>query len=321
MTGLRTALAAIAVLVTVVSADAQTYPSQIVRLVVPFPPGGLNDVAARLIQPYLEKALGQTVIVDNRPGASGIVGTDTVAKATPDGHMLLMVASSHTVVPATHAKLPYDAEKDLAPIAMVGKNPLLFVVHGKTNASTLQDFVALAKKEPGKINYATPGAASQAHLVTELFSSRAGIKLQHIPYRGGAPAVQATVAGDTQFLVISPLASQAQIQSGALRAIAAGSLARDPALANLPTVAESGYPGFEAIQWVGLMTTAGTPKEIVARLNTEVNKVLKDPDLVAKFAAQGLAPAGGSAEDFQKTIATEIKNWTETARTANIKSE
>jgi len=302
-------------------AAAQTYPDRPVRIVVPFPPGGLNDTVARLIQPHLERALGQSVIVDNRPAASGIVGTDAVAKAPPDGHMLLMVASSHAVVPATNSKLPYDSERDLQPVIMVGKNPLLFVVNAKVPAKTLPEFVALAKASPGKLNYASPGAASQNHLVVELFSRAAGITLQHIPYRGGAPAITATVAGDTAFTVISPLASLPQIEAGNLRAIAAGSLARDPQFPDLPTIAEQGFPGFEAIQWVGLLTTAGTPKAMVERLNGEVNRALRDPDLLGKLAAQGISPAGGSAEDFQATIAREIRKWTEAARAANIRVE
>src|SRR5215813_8146799 len=198
-------------LIAAAEARAQTWPDRPVRIVVPFAPGGLNDTVARLIQPYLEKSLGQPVIVDNRPGASGIVGTDAVAKAPPDGHMLLMVASSYTVIPATNSKLPYDSERDLQPIVMVGKNPLLFVVNAKVPAKTLPEFVALAKASPGKLNYASPGAASQNHLVIETFSQAAGIKLQHIPYRGGAPAITATVAGDTAFTAISPLASLPQI--------------------------------------------------------------------------------------------------------------
>jgi tripartite-type tricarboxylate transporter receptor subunit TctC len=261
------------------------------------------------------------VIVENRPAASGIVGTEAVAKAPPDGYMLLMVASSHTVIPATNPKLPYDAEHDFAPIAIVGKNPLLFVINAKLPAKTLGEFVALAKASPGKLNYATPGAASQSQLVTELFDQRAGISMQHIPYKGGAPAMMATVAGETQFAVISPLVSMPHIQSGTLRAVAAGSLARDAQFPDLPTVAESGYPGFEAIQWVGLLTTAGTPRPIVERLNAEVNRAIRDPDLVAKLALQGISPAGGTPEDFQKLISTEIHNWTGVAKAANIKAE
>ena len=317
-------LSALAMVIAVDVAGAQqtnAYPSRPVRLIVPFAAGGLNDVVARLVAPYLERALGQPFIIDNRPAASGIVGTDATAKATPDGYTLLMVASSFTVIPATHQKVPYDAQRDLAPIVMVAKNALLFLVNPKVPAKSLAEFVALAKADPGKFNYASPGAATQTHLVVELFSQRAGIKLQHIPYRGGAPAMTAMVAGDTQFTAISTLLSLPQIQSAALRAIASGSLTRDPQLPDLPTVAEQGFPGFEAIQWIGLLTTAGTPSEIIERLNAEVNRALRDPDLIAKFAQQGISPAGGTPADFQRTIATDLRNWTETARAANIKAE
>jgi tripartite-type tricarboxylate transporter receptor subunit TctC len=304
------------------AAAAQTYPSKTVRIIVPFAAGGLNDVVARLIQPYLEKALGQTVIVENKPGASGIIGTDAVAKGEPDGHTLLVVASSFTVVPATNPKIPYNAEKDLAPIAMLGTNPLLFVVSSKVvQAKTLAEFIAAARAEPGKFNYATPGAATQTHLVAALFSQKAGIKLQHIPYRGGAPAINALVAGDAHFTVISPLVSLPQIKAGNLRPLAAGSLKRDPQFPDLPTVAESGFPGFEAIQWVGLLTTAGTPKPIIERINGIVNEALKDPELVKKLALHGTSPAGGSAEQFQKTIATEIAEWTKVATEAGIRAK
>jgi tripartite-type tricarboxylate transporter receptor subunit TctC len=302
-------------------AGAELYPSRPVRLIVPFAAGGLNDVVARLLAPYLERSLGQPFIIDNRPAASGIVGTDAAAKATPDGYTLLMVASSFTVVPATHAKLPYDPEHDLAPIAMVATNPLLFLVNPKLPAHSLTEFVALAQANPGKLNYGSPGAATQTHLVVELFSRKANIKLQHIPYRGGAPAMTAMVAGDTQFTAISTLLSLPQIEAGALRAIANGSLSRDPQLPDLPTIAEQGFPGFAAIQWIGLLTTAGTPADVIERINAEVNRALRDPDLIAKFAQQGLSPAGGTPADFQRTIANDLKNWTETARAANITAD
>ena len=300
---------------------AQTYPTHPIRLIVPFPPGGLNDTAARLLQPYLEKSLGQPVVVENRAAASGIVGTESVAKAMPDGHTLLMVASSHTVIPATTAKLPYDAERDFAPIAIVGQNPYLFVVNSAVPAKTLGEFVTLAKASPGKLNYATPGAASQSQLITELFDQQAGIRMQHIPYRGGAPAVTATISGETQFAVISPLVSLAHIKAGTLRAIAAGSLARDPEFPDLPTVAEQGFPGFEAIQWVGLLTTAGTPRAIIERLNAEVHRATRDQDLIRKLGALGISPSGGTPEEFQARISREIRNWTEIAHAANIKAE
>jgi tripartite-type tricarboxylate transporter receptor subunit TctC len=314
-------LAALLIALAPITAPAQDYPNRPIRLIVPFAAGGLNDVVARLVGPYLERALGQPVVIDNRPAAGGMVGTDAVAKAPPDGYSLLMVASSFAIIPATRAQMPYDAERDLAPIILVAKNALLFLVNPKVPATSLAEFVALARAEPGKFNYASPGAATQTSLVIELFSRKAGIKLQHIPYRGGAPAMTAMVAGETQFTAISTLLSLPQIQTGALRAIANGNLTREPQLPDLPTVAEQGYPGFEAIQWIGLLTTAGTPPAIVERINAEVNRALRDPDLIAKFAQQGITPAGGTAAEFARTIATDLRNWTDTARAANIKVE
>jgi tripartite-type tricarboxylate transporter receptor subunit TctC len=303
------------------SAHAQTYPTQTVRMIVPFAAGGLNDTTARLLQPALEKALGQTVIVDNRPAASGIVGTDAVAKAAPDGHSLLVVASTHTVVPATNPKVPYNIERDLAAIVQVTRSPFLFVVNSKVPAKTLQELIALVKKEPDKYNYASPGAAGHNHLVTALFSRRAGITMQHVPFRGGAPAIQSLVAGDTQFAVISPLAAMAQIKAGSVRVLAVGGLERDPQFPDVPTVAESGYPGFEAIQWVGILTTGGTPKPVIDRLNAELNKVMRDAATIDRFEKLGVSLVGGSSEDFQKKIVSEYRNWVEIAREAGIKAE
>jgi len=323
--GRRGLLAGFALLAVILagpaSAQAQDYPNRPIRLVVPFAAGGLIDVAARLVAPHLEKSHGQPVVIDNRPAAAGMVGTDAVAKAQPDGHTLLMVASSFTVIPATRSNMPYDAARDLAPIANVAKSSMLFVINPKVPAKSLTEFVALAKAEPGKFNYATPGAASQAHLLTELFSQKAGIKMQHIPYRGGNPAMTAMVAGDTQFTAMSTLLSLPHLQSGNLRAIANGNLTREPQLPDLPTIAEQGFPDFEAIQWIGLLTAAGTPKAVVDRLNAEINRALRDPDLIAKFAQQGLVPAGGTPDDFARTIAADLKNWSETARAANIKAD
>jgi tripartite-type tricarboxylate transporter receptor subunit TctC len=322
---LRAHLGALAVLAGLCGAalaqSYPTYPTRPIRLIVPFAAGGANDIVARLIQPDLEKALGQPIIIENKPAATGIVGTDLVAKATPDGYSLLMAFTTHTVNPAVNAKLPYDAERDLAPIILIGKSPLLFIVNPKVPAKTIAEFVALAKANPGKFNYATPGAASQAHLLVALWSGLAGIEMQHIPYRGGAPAVLGTVAGEVQFTVMSPLASLAQINAGALRALASGSAARDPHFPDLPTVAESGFPGFEAVAWVGLFTTAGTPKEIVDRLNAEVNRIIRRPSIAAKFDEQGLTPAGGTPAEFGTFVSRELRRWKDAARAANIAAE
>ena len=302
-------------------AIAQQYPTQAVRIIVPFPAGGINDAVARLIGPYLQDALGQPVIIDNRPGASGIIGTNAVVTAPNDGHTLVMVASSHTVAPATGVKLPYDTENDLAAVAMVTKNPMLFVVGKNVQARTLPEFVSLAKAAPGQLNYATVGNASQSHLVTVLLEQRAGIRLQHIPYRGGAPAITSLLTGETQFAVLSPQVSLPQMEANLIRALAVGSLTRDPQFINIPTVAEQGFPGFEAVQWVGLLAPAGTSRDVIGRLNAEVNRALQDPDLSAKLVPLGMSAAGGTPGDFQKVIASEIKLWTEIARSANIQGQ
>jgi tripartite-type tricarboxylate transporter receptor subunit TctC len=273
---------------------------------------------ARLLGPYLQDGLGQPVVIDNRPGASGIIGTNAVVTAPNDGHTLLMVASSHTVAPATATKLPYDTENDLDAVVMVTKNPMLFVVGKSVQARTLPEFISLAKAAPGQLNYATVGNASQSHLVTVLLEQRANIRLQHIPYRGGAPAVTSLLTGETQFAVLSPQVSLPQMEVGLVRAIAVGSLARDPQFPDIATVSEQGLPGFEATQWVGLLAPAGTPHEAISRLNAEVNHALRDPDLIAKFVPLGMSAAGGKADDFQKAIVHEIKLWTEIARSANI---
>src|SRR5215831_16143946 len=296
----------------VTPASAQTWPTHPIRLIVPFAAGGANDIVARLIQPD---------IIENKPAASGTVGTDQVAKASPDGYSLLMAFTTHTVNPAVNAKLPYDTEHDLAPIVMIGKSPLLFIVNPSVPATTLSEFVALAKQNPGKFNYGTPGAASQAHLLVAMLSKLAGIEMQHIPYRGGGPAVLGTVAGEVQLTLMSSIASLAQINARTLRPLATGSLARDPHFPDLPTVSESGFAGFEAVAWVGLFTTAGTPAEIVSRLNAEVNRAIRLPDVAAKFDEQGMTPVGGSPEEFGAFISSELRRWKEAARVANVSVE
>lgn len=311
-------LAAFAALCGATVASAQTYPDRPIRLIVPFAAGGANDTIARLIQPHLEKALGQPVIVDNRPAASGMVGADAVAKAAPDGYSLLMAFTTHTVNAAVNPKLPYDPEKDLAPVIMIGKSPLLFIVNAKVPAKNLTEFAALAKANPDKFNYATPGATSQAHLLVAWWSALAGVQMQHIPYRGGAPAVLGTVTGDAQLTVMSPMASMAQIEAGTLRPIAIGSLQRDPHFPDLPTVAEQGFPGFEAVAWCGLYTTAGTPKEVIARLNAEINRIIRDPQVAPKLEEQNLTPTGGSPEEFGAFVSAEIRRWREAAKAAKI---
>jgi tripartite-type tricarboxylate transporter receptor subunit TctC len=300
---------------------AAAYPDRPIRVIIPLPPGGAVDIVARLLQPHLEKSLGTPLIIENKAGASGIVGAGTVATADPDGHTLLLVPTTFTINPAVHQKLPFDPIKSFEPVAIVGRNSLMFLVNPKVEARTLKELADLAKARPGTLNYATPGASSQAHLLVELWSSQAGVKMQHVPYRGGAPAVLATVTGEAHMTLISPTASLPQIESKALRALATGGATREEQLPDVPTVAEAGYPDFKALQWIGLLTTGGTPKAIVDRLNAEVQRALQLPEVKARLAEQGMTVAAGPASEFRSLIADEIKQWTEVARKANIRVE
>jgi tripartite-type tricarboxylate transporter receptor subunit TctC len=318
-------LAAIAILsaITTLAAlpPAAAYPDRPIRVIIPLPPGGAVDIVARLLQPHLEKSLGRPLIIENKAGASGIVGAATVATADPDGHTLLIVPTTFTINPAVHQKLPFDPIKNFEPVAIVGRNSLMFLVNPRVESKTLKEFADLARARPGTLNYATPGASSQAHLLVELWSSQAGVKMQHVPYRGGAPAVLATVTGEAQMTLISPTASLSQIESKTLRALATGGATREEQLPDVPTVAEAGYPDFKALQWIGLLSTGGTPKAIVDRLNAEVQRALQLPEVKARLAEQGMAVAGGPANEFRSLIADEIRQWTEVARKANIRVE
>ena len=318
---LQAGLAFVLIACGTLQAAAQNYPDRPVRLIVPFAAGGANDIVARLIQPSLERTLGQPIIVENRTGASGIIGTDLVAKSPPDGHTLGVALATHSVNPAVNPKMPYDTEKDLAPVILIGKNPLMFVVNANVPAKTVAEFATLAKANPDKFNYSTPGAASQAHLVMSQWSNLAGLKIQHIPYRGGAPAILSTVQGDTQISVMSSLVSAPHIEAGKLRAIAIGSTQRDPQFPNVPTMAEAGFPDVEAVTWVGMFAPAGTPRAIVERLNAEINRIIKEPDIRSKLTQQGIAPVGGTPEEFGAYISAEIRRWTAVARANDIKME
>jgi tripartite-type tricarboxylate transporter receptor subunit TctC len=258
---LRGAVAAALLVLFGATANAQDYPSRPIRLIVPTQAGSAQDVLARLLQPYLEKSLGQPIVVDNRSGASTMIGTDAAAKAAPDGYTLLIVPTTFTVNAALNAKLPFDPEQDFEPVTVLVKNPLLFATNAKVPAKSLAEFIELVKKEPAKFNYGTSGASTQAHLLLEMWTTRAGIKMQHIPYRGGAPAALAVATGEVQLVLLSPLGLWPQLQAGTVRALATGGLTRDAQPPDLPTAAEAGFPGFEAVQWLGLLAPAKTPKD------------------------------------------------------------
>jgi tripartite-type tricarboxylate transporter receptor subunit TctC len=231
------------------------------------------------------------------------------------------VPTTFTINPAIHAKLPFDPVRGFEPVALVARNSLIFLINPALKASTLKEFVDLAKAQPGKLNYATPGASSQAQLLLELWSSQAGIRMQHVPYRGGAPAVMATVTGEADMTLIATVASLQQIEAKKLRALATGGATREPQLPEVPTVAEAGFPDVKAVQWVGLLTTGGTPKPIVDRLNTEIQRALQRSDVQASLEKQGMTIVGGPASDFGSLIEAEIKQWTDVARKANIQME
>jgi tripartite-type tricarboxylate transporter receptor subunit TctC len=303
------------------AALAQTYPTHPIRLIVPFPPGGLNDTVARLLQPYLEKSLGQTVVVENRAAASGIVGTEAVAKAMPDGYALLMVASSHTVIPATTAKLPYDAERDFAPIAVVGQNPYLFVINGKLPAKTLGDFVALAKASPGKLTYASQGVGSTAHLSASQLEALAGIKMVHVPYRGAQPALTDLMAGQVDLFFDTPTTSVPLYRAKMLNILAVADAERIRALPEIPTFSEAGLPGFRSITWFGLAAPPGTPAAIADKINRDVVEGLRSPEIGSKLQALSLDVGATSRADAAKFFAEEAALWAKVIREAHIEAQ
>jgi len=313
---------AMAILVTLAMLSPSVgYPDHAIRVIVPLPPGGVVDIVARLLQRHLEASLRQPVVIENRPGASGIIGANIVATADPDGHTLLLVPTTFTINPAINANLPFDPIRGFEPISIIAQNSLLFLVNPLLKTNTLNEFVDLAKAQPGKMNYATPGASSQAHLLLELWSSLAGIKMQQVPYLGGMPALLATMSGEADMTLIATAASLPQVLGKTLRALATGGATREPQLPDVPTIAEAGFPNFKATQWIGLLTTGGTPKPIVDRLNEEVQRILELSDVQASLEKEGMAVAGGSASEFGSLIKAEIKQWTEVAHNANVKME
>jgi len=314
--------AAVAALITFTTPSfAKKYPDRPIRVIIPLPPGGSVDIVARLLQPLLEKSLGQSLVIDNRTGASGIIGANAVATAPPDGYTLLLAPTTFSITAALHPKLPFDPLRAFQPVTVVGRSAQLVLANPKVAATSLQEFVALAKANPNTLNYSTPGASSQAHLLFELWSQQAGIKMQHVPYRGGAPALMAAVTGETQVTLISSSVALPQIEAKALRALATGGVSREAKLPDVPTTAEAGFPQFQASQWVGLLATGGTPREVVERLNAEINRALEDKGLQTRFAEQGLSAAAGSPEEFRALLEGEIRQWKDVARASNIEMQ
>ena len=319
---MRLVAALVALAVSFASA-ADWQPTKPLRIVVPFAPGGQPDVVARALAEPLSKSLGQPVIVENRPGAGGNIAAEAVAKSAPDGHTLLMGTNGPLAVsPALYRNLPYDPLKDLAPVTLVGTSPNLIAVNPSTGVTTLKALVEKAKAEPGKLNFSSVGKGSISQLSMELLNSVAGIQTVHIPYNGGAPAVTALIAGDVQILSLNPTALVPQMQAGKARVLAQTSARRSPLIPDIPTVAESGYPGFEADVWMAVMAPAKTPPEAIQRLNVELVKIIRDAELRSKlWDRQWIDPIGSSPEEVAAVIRREGEKWARTVKAAGIALE
>src|SRR5207248_3216491 len=301
-------------------ASAQGYPTRPIRLVVPFPAGGTTDILAREVAQKLTEGLGQAVVVDNRPGAAGNIGSDLVAKSAPDGYTLLMgTVGTHAINPSLYSKMPYDHVKDFAPVVLVAGVPNVLVINPTLPFKSVQDLIAYAKANPGKLNFASSGSGTSIHLSGELFKVMAGVQMTHIPYKGSAPALQDLLAGQVQLMFDNLPPSLPQIKAGKLRALAVTSATRAPALPDVPTLAESGLPGFEASSWFGILAPAGTPAPIVAKLNAEVANWLATPEAKEKLLKQGANPAGGTPQDFAKHIAAETAKWAKVVKDSGAK--
>ncbi|GGC44056.1 hypothetical protein GCM10011504_23040 [Siccirubricoccus deserti] len=297
-------------------------PDRPVRIIVAFPPGGSTDVVSRLIATPLAEALGQPVVVENRGGASGMIGTEVAARAAPDGHTLLMTASGPQAInPSLFPSVPYDPVRGFAPILLVAVYPLLMVTPIDRGPRSVAEFVRHAKASGGRLNYCSIGSGQPSHLAGELFKSMAGIEMTHIPYRGSGPAVIAAVAGECDVLFDSALSSGPQVRGGRLRALAVTTSKRLPSWPDLPTVAEAGLPGYDAYTWNALVAPAGTPPAAVARLNAEVGRILAAPALRTQLEAQGAVPGGGSAAEMARFLDSEISKWAEVIRAGGIKPD
>ena len=299
---------------------AQDYPTKPVRLVIPFPPGGSNDIVGRLVATQLGEKLGKQVIVENRGGAGGVVATEMVSKAEADGYTLLMISLAHAVNPWLY-KLSYDPIKSFAPIAMLGSGPNIVTVHPDLPVKSIKDLVALAKQKPGELQYASAGVGSFQHLGGELFKLMSGADLMHVPFKGGGPAMIDVIGGHTKVLFSSLVQTTPHIRSGKLRALATGGSKRSPVFPDLPTVAEAGVPGYEGVNWWGVLAPVGTPKAIVDKLSRDIAAALASPEVQKQFESEGAEVVQMDPDAFGKFLAAEMTKWERVVKEANIKAE
>lgn len=300
---------------------AQDYPSKPIRLVVPFPPGGGTDIVTRTVTQKLAEILGASFVVDNRGGAGGSIGTEIVAKSPPDGYALVMVSGSHTINPSLYKKLPYDSVNDFSPITLVVSGPGILVVHPSVPAKNVRELIALAKSKPGQLIYASAGNGTPPHLAAELFKSMAGVNMVHVPYKGNTQAFPDLISGQVQVSFPTIPSAIPHVRSGRLRALAVTSKQRSHVAPDIPTIAESGLPGYDASSWYGLLAPAGTPASVVAKLQQGVVKVLELPDVKEKMLSQGLDPVGSTPEEFAATIKTEIPKWAKVVKASGAKAD
>ena len=291
------------------SAFAQGYPAKPAKVIVPYPPGGPTDIVARVVSQKLSEQMGQQFIVENRPGAGGNIGAEAVAKSPADGYTLLVATTAHAINPSLFKNLGYNLTKDFAPVSLLTSGPLVIVANPSVPAKDVQELIAMGKAKPGSLNYASSGNGQSTHLSAELFATMAGIKMNHIPYKGSAPALTDVMGGQAALMFDTMLSAMPHVKNGKLKAIAVTSAARSPAAPDVPTVAESGLPGYEAIAWNGLLVPAGTPGDVVAKLNAELKKALDAPDVKDRFSAQGFGAAWNTREAFAKFIQSELDKW------------
>ena len=303
------------------AADTGPYPTKPIRLIVPFAPAGSADALARTIQPALSEALGQTLVIDNRPGASSTIGTDMAAKAAPDGYTLVLVTTTHTVNPSLIAKLPFDTFKDFAPVSLVVSQPNILVVHPSVAAKSVKELVAMAKAKPGGMNFASGGNGSSPHLSGELFNIVAGTRITHIPYKGSGPGVTDLLGGHVQMMFAGPLALEQHIKSGRLRPLALADKRRSTILPDVPTMAEAGFPGVETGTWYGILAPARTPPAVVAHVQREIVRILQAADLKTRILNQGVDIVASSPADFEKFIIAEVAKWSRVVKAAGVRAD
>ena len=302
------------------TAAAQTYPSKPVRLIVPFPPGGSNDVVGRMIAAQLSTRLDKPVIVENQGGAGGLIGTEMAARSQPDGYTLLLVSVAYAFIPAIY-KLPYDPATAFAPVAILGAGPVVIAVTSKLPVNSVKELIALAKEKPGELNYATAGVGSFQHLASELFKLQAGVDIVHIPFKGGGPAMMDVIAGNTQIAIGSLVQMLPQIKAGKLKALGVGSAKRIAALPELPTISEAGVPGYEVTNWWGIVVPAGTPRSIIDRLHKDLTAVVASTETKKRFETEGAEPLSMSPDEFGRFIAAETVKWARVVKDAGIRAE